>query len=49
MRILMRLTSCVPAMGGWGGGWDLDQDATFLDVGSGYGKVACLFMRWPAS
>ncbi|EOD26852.1 hypothetical protein EMIHUDRAFT_468947 [Emiliania huxleyi CCMP1516] len=39
VRLLMRLTECVPAMEGWGGGWNLDADATLLDIGSGYGKV----------
>ena len=26
-------------MAGWDGVWDLNEDASFLDVGSGYGKV----------
>jgi len=39
LRLLSRLTYYVPAMGGWAGLWNLDQDASFLDVGSGYGKV----------
>lgn len=42
IRILARLTCFVPAMGGWDGVWNLDSDATFLDVGSGYGKVGAL-------
>ena len=37
--MLANLTSYVPAMGGWEGPWNLDGDATFLDIGSGYGKV----------
>jgi hypothetical protein len=36
LRLLSRLTYYVPAMGGWAGLWNLDQDASFLDVGSGY-------------
>ena len=39
IRVLSRLTTYVPAMGGWAGLWNLDGDATFLDIGSGYGKV----------
>ena len=39
LRLLRRLTSYVPAMSGWAGPWNLDADATFCDVGSGYGKV----------
>lgn len=39
LRVLARLTYYVPAMGGWTGLWNLDADATFLDIGSGYGKV----------
>ena len=39
VRVLANLTTYVPAMGGWEGPWNLDGDATFLDIGSGYGKV----------
>lgn len=39
VRLLSRLTTYVPAMNGWEGLWNLDSDATFLDIGSGYGKV----------
>ena len=39
VRLLSRLTYFVPAMGGWDGVWNLDADASFLDIGSGYGKV----------
>ena len=39
IRILAQLTCFVPAMNGWDGLWNLDGDATFLDIGSGYGKV----------
>ena len=39
LRILHNLTSYVPAMAGWDGPWNLNADATFLDIGSGYGKV----------
>ena len=37
--ILSKLTACVPAMRGWETLWNLNQDASFLDIGSGYGKV----------
>jgi hypothetical protein len=39
VRLLAKLTTYLPAMGGWQGQWNLDEDATFLDIGSGYGKV----------
>lgn len=39
IQILSKLTHFVPAMGGWDGLWNLDADACFLDIGSGYGKV----------
>ena len=39
MRVLSNLTKFVPAMNQWDGLWNLDEDATFLDIGSGYGKV----------
>lgn len=39
LRLLVRLTDYVPAMRGWSGLWNLNADATFCDVGSGYGKV----------
>ena len=39
IRMLSMLTRCVPAIGGWQGLWDLNEDASFLDIGSGYGKV----------
>jgi len=39
VRVLQRLTDYVPSMAGWEGLWNLDADATFLDIGSGYGKV----------
>ena len=37
--VLSRLTTSLPAMKDWPGRWNLDADATFVDIGSGYGKV----------
>ena len=42
LRLLAKLTSYVPAMRDWAGPWNLDADSTFLDIGSGYGKVCAL-------
>jgi len=39
VRLLANLTRYVPAMAGWDGQWNLTGDASFLDIGSGYGKV----------
>ncbi len=39
LRLLRRLTRYVPAMADWPEVWNLTADSTFLDVGSGYGKV----------
>ena len=39
VRLLARLTDYVPALDGWPGPWNLDGDASFVDIGSGYGKV----------
>ena len=45
VQLLSRLTHLVPAMDGWDGVWNLDADATFLDIGSGYGKVRVFAKR----
>eukprot|EP00966_Prymnesium_polylepis_P211920 4908354-Prymnesium_polylepis.1 len=37
--LLANLTCVVPALAGWDGVWNLNEDASFLDIGSGYGKV----------
>uniref|UniRef100_A0A7S3BPB9 DOT1 domain-containing protein n=1 Tax=Haptolina ericina TaxID=156174 RepID=A0A7S3BPB9_9EUKA len=37
--LLSNLTCFVPAMAGWDDVWNLNEDASFLDIGSGYGKV----------
>lgn len=39
VRLLADLTCVVPAMTGWDDVWNLNEDSTFLDIGSGYGKV----------
>jgi len=39
LRLLRRLTRYVPAMAEWPEVWNLTADSTFIDVGSGYGKV----------
>mmetsp|Transcript_16210 Transcript_16210/g.54505 ORF Transcript_16210/g.54505 Transcript_16210/m.54505 type:complete len:189 (+) Transcript_16210:1-567(+) len=39
LRTLQHLNEIVPCMRGWGAFWNLTQDSTFVDVGSGYGKV----------
>jgi len=39
IQVLSSLTSVVPAMAGWDSVWNLNEDASFLDIGSGYGKV----------
>jgi hypothetical protein len=40
IRLLGRMTEIVPCMRDWQGGWDLGPDSSFVDVGSGYGKVS---------
>lgn len=37
--VLANLTRLVPALAGWDEVWNLTADSSFLDVGSGYGKV----------
>ncbi len=39
LRTLQNLTSFVPVMAQWGDEWNLDTNATFVDIGSGYGKM----------
>ena len=39
IRLLMNLTDYVPSLSGWGREWNLNTDASFLDIGSGYGKI----------
>ena len=38
-RVRVRETRSALLAAGWEGLWNLDADASFLDIGSGYGKV----------
>ena len=39
IRVLCNLTRYIPSMSGWDEAWNLSTDSSFLDIGSGYGKV----------